>query len=171
MRSFRSGIIGFIKIAEAYTAACKRQTRSRSLQSRRSESMLTTLRLDTTILDPIWDIAQMATSIICCCAPTFPAIFAGVHIPSKLSSFFTSLRSSRKSSHGGSHMHRSDPRAWEGNSQHNLAWVRASADQHKAGRLSDGTASDKGHWDDWSQPQGTPYAMRTIEARQHVDYV
>ncbi|POS70503.1 hypothetical protein DHEL01_v211099 [Diaporthe helianthi] len=66
-----SGIIGFIKIGEAYSTAY------------------------TSVLDPIWDITQMATSIICCCAPVFPSVFAGFKWPKALSSFFSSLRSSK----------------------------------------------------------------------------
>ncbi|KAI0003533.1 hypothetical protein F4779DRAFT_601778 [Xylariaceae sp. FL0662B] len=66
-----SGVIGFIKIAEVYSAAYNN------------------------LLSPIWDIVQMATSIICCCAPIYRSLLPDLGIikmlGSKLGSYARSL--------------------------------------------------------------------------------
>lgn len=52
----------------------------------------------------------MATSIICCCAPTFPSVFAAFKWPEALSSLLSSLRSSKGRS--GANTDRSDGGPW-----------------------------------------------------------
>lgn len=84
----------------------------------------------------------MATSIICCCAPVFPSVFAGFKLPkalSSLSSLLSSLRQSKGSS--GADTDRSNDRPWvpKNVSHPNLANTRVpeSAANQMDGRLYD----------------------------------
>ncbi|CAJ2508443.1 Uu.00g134690.m01.CDS01 [Anthostomella pinea] len=68
-----SGIIGLIKIKEAYSAAYNN------------------------FLSPIWDIVQMSTSIICCCAPIYKPLISDLKILKTLKATFSSSDSQSKS--------------------------------------------------------------------------
>ncbi|KAJ0115789.1 hypothetical protein J7T55_010612 [Diaporthe amygdali] len=148
-----SGIVGFIKIAEAYSAAY------------------------TSILDPIWDITQMATSIMCCCAPSFPSLFAGLEMPKPLSSLFSSLRSSKGRSAVSTDQSKSGSWVPMSASQPNLAWTQVSAVHQNDGRPSDGRPSDGYGFDTGSyhrvsdQTVNPSYPMKVVEVRQDVEFV
>lgn len=132
---------------------------------------------DTSILDPIWDITQMATSIICCCAPAFPAVFAGLSLPKPLSSLFSSLSYSKgkfsKGRSGGS-TERSRDGTWVpmSASQAHLAWTQISAAQHADVRPSNGSRHDTRSYDMASNNNtDLSYPLKVVEVRQDFQYV
>lgn len=146
--------------------------------------------IDTSILDPIWDITQMATSIICCCAPVFPAVFAGIRLPKPLSSLFSSLRSSKGRSAAGTDDGKGGTWVPMSASNHNLAWTQVSAAHHnngqpadgygyhKNGQPTDGYGYDTGSYhrtsdgvNDPSYPTNPSYPMKVVEVRQDVEFV
>ncbi|KAI1392108.1 uncharacterized protein F4822DRAFT_389641 [Hypoxylon trugodes] len=150
-----SGVIGFIKIGEAYSAAY------------------------TNILDPIWDIVQMATSIICCCAPIYRSLVIELGSVRRLSSKLSSqlgltwlrTRSSqtRKSSWTDSNTNKSKSRTrdenWmpiDGSSQRELAWEVSAAPYNHAAHAEDG----RSHHSD-----NPVYPMKTLEVRQNIEFV
>ncbi|KAK2591238.1 hypothetical protein QQS21_011080 [Conoideocrella luteorostrata] len=128
-----SGIISIIKVVQAQYAA------QRNFQS------------------VIWNIVQMATSIICCCAPIYQSILPKFGVYDKLYSWVSTVLSSRRS-HGDS-AGRHGPAAntstgdnnrsksgglsqrsqwfnnYNGSSERALAWAEAGLKQNKGGSL------------------------------------
>lgn len=80
----------------------------------------------------------MATSIICCCAPTFPSVFARFGLPKALSSFLSSMRSSKGRSAPSTDRGKSEQLVPMNVSHPNQAWTKASAAQSTDGRPLDG---------------------------------
>lgn len=82
----------------------------------------------------------MATSIICCCAPVFPSVFAGFKWPKALSSILSSLRSSKGRS--GSNTDPSDGGPWEPKIASHPSLTNTpgpkSAGNQMSGRINDG---------------------------------
>jgi hypothetical protein len=73
-----SGIVGFVKIGEAYTSAYANQ------------------------LSGIWDVVQMATSIICCCAPVYRSVLPRIGLFAALRSTFGRSSRTRKTADSSS---------------------------------------------------------------------
>lgn len=137
-------------------------------------SLIFSLFSDTSILDPIWDISQMATSIICCCAPSFPAVFAGVQLLQPFRSLLSSLRSSRGTATASSGTGHSGNRTWVpmDSSQRNLARTQVSTGHYNEGRSSDGNGSYTGPMRDGFHPSGDRhYPMKVMEIRHDVEFV
>lgn len=80
----------------------------------------------------------MATSIICCCAPTFPSVFARFGLPKTLSSLFSSLRSSKGRSAPSTDRGKGEPLVPMRVNQPNQSWTKASAAHYIGGRALDG---------------------------------
>lgn len=80
----------------------------------------------------------MATTIICCCAPTFPSVFARFGLPKTLSSLFSSLRSSKGRSAPSTDKGKSEPLVPVSVRHSNQAWTKVSAAHYTDGRPLDG---------------------------------
>lgn len=124
----------------------------------------------------------MATSIMCCCAPSFPSLFAGLEMPKPLSSLFSSLRSSKGRSTVNTDQSKSGSWVPMSASQPNLAWTQVSAVHQNDGRPSDGRGSDGRPSDGYGFDTGSyhrgseqavnpSYPMKVVEVRQDVEFV
>lgn len=165
----RSGVIGFIKIGEAYSAACK-CIKSAYYTARAKLSNFP----DKNILDPIWDIAQMATSMICCCAPSFPRLFSDVHLPKSLRSILATLNfvKSKRSVRGGPTAGPDMKQKWVRNSRRDLAWTEVSAMPYSKNLPSEGIRYEAGHQGPLHQEaSGSECPLKVVEIRQDIEYV
>ncbi|KAM7189794.1 hypothetical protein V8F33_009820 [Rhypophila sp. PSN 637] len=158
-----SGVIGFIKIAEAYGAAYNN------------------------IRSPIWDIVQMASSIICCCAPIYKPLILELGIVKALRSTFGS--SAHGSGSGGSGFSKKSapkPPRWNGNrwtgggskeEDTHMSWVRiggSNAPSSSKEELAWKAEVYGAPYDGSNPPRGAQadgYPMRTLEVRQNVEMV
>ncbi|KXX79393.1 hypothetical protein MMYC01_204076 [Madurella mycetomatis] len=119
-----AGIIGIIKVGEAYGT------------------------IGTNVRNSSWNMAQQATSIICCCAPIYKSLLSEFSIFNRLGSSLFSGSRSRKMDYGAgvatwppkltnTNVSQVGQENWvrlEGSSQHELAWteVGANAPQQEA---------------------------------------
>ncbi|KEY73199.1 hypothetical protein S7711_04165 [Stachybotrys chartarum IBT 7711] len=139
-----SGVIGIVKVVQAYDAAYNN------------------------VLNPIWDIVQMATSIICCCAPVYKVALPQLSF-SKLRSMLSSygLESSARRSRGLSHADSSvgSERSYI---QTSSDWLRLGHQQETAWtKVSTVPVSQRPrqHWE--SNESGHP--LVTMEVAQSVE--
>ncbi|KAI1394962.1 hypothetical protein F4819DRAFT_479949 [Hypoxylon fuscum] len=144
-----AGIVGFVKIGEAYAA-----------------------NDPTHLIIGAWAIAQMACSIICCCAPTYKNVLPTdgffIRLVSHITNYSRSARSSRsrvyRSSNPSSSRERMANKSNESNSiarqdwpplgessQRGFAWTEVDADPEH------GTINESG------------YPMKTVSVRQNVE--
>ncbi|KAH7322415.1 hypothetical protein B0I35DRAFT_498921 [Stachybotrys elegans] len=149
-----SGIIGFVKIGEAYTSAYANQ------------------------LSGIWDVVQMATSIICCCAPVYKSALPRFGIFKALRSTFgysssaahtdfsaqnaTSVASSGTANKVRS-KNRDEDETWlrlDDNSRKDLAW---------SSKVEAGPYPHDVHQGHNGSDQAITYPMRTFEVRQSIE--
>lgn len=146
--------------------------------------------LDTNILDPIWDIVQMASSIICCCAPIYRSLLVDVHpfhaLRSHVSNvhLFKSIRSTIGSStrrSGDTKLQSisrtsgdSKEKRWlhcDESHQNRLVWAQVTAgrapstDRASEGRCLESENSEQRHHHNKRIPDVT------LEIRQDVEFV
>lgn len=135
-----SGIIGIIKVVEAQNSARKFATKS--FRGQKAYYFA-----EKNFQSVIWNIAQMATSVICCCAPIYQSILPKVSLYDRISSWASTTFGSRRfqpnsSSHSGSRTyssavihqkrnevtgvnHRANWLSLDGSSERALAWAEA----------------------------------------------
>ena len=178
---YRSGVVGIIKIGEAYTAACKRISACpRACDQNDWEGdcikwhrSLIFFALVNNILDPIWDIIQMSTNIICCCAPIYRSLFNDVHILKSVSHLLKSVRSSFGTSTKGSQNGTSED--WlplEGSNGSDKMRTEVSAAKRGGTGLFKGRGVEMRHNDGHSDRLDEPlHPLKTTEVKQNVEYV
>lgn len=181
-----SGVIGFIKIGEAYSAACKMRPPYTSRCSSRTAADVRRNLQDNNIRSPLWDVIQMATSIICCCAPVYKPLILELGIVKALRSTFGSSGGGSGSRSYSKSKPPTPPRwngkKWTGRSSlsesagsgggghHHQPWLRigGSSKEELAWTAEVYGASGANNNQDENAPA---YPLRTMEVRQTVEIV
>lgn len=128
------------------------------------------LFLDSNLLSPIWDIVQMATSIICCCAPIFRSLFLDLHIIKPLKSLFSSITNRSRYKTGTTSLEASDSSAGHSQSRtFDQNWLRIGGNtDRQTGWTEVATGPYNPQRQNYDVEEQPSHPMRTLEVRQSV---